>query len=848
MKQILFDESIDKSIEPHIKRKDYKRWLIFKSILLCTFVVYASASRGPKTAQSGSAKAGEVIEYSFEFKNEDTKSKSILFQVEKPRLLACEYSVKDNLIKLPGGETYFGTLSVKMSDRIPKGAYEKATLLMYDEDSTLLKKWKFITVRSRPHPFLLVTDQLLDEAKEKIENCTWARENFQKLVEDAKSYEIPKREIVTKPRNTRVWDSFNYSANTTQRLFEMALAWKLTGDTVLRDKVVKFVREVCDKKEGYLSIGAATTGVQVHEGNFFQYLAAICDILYGEEGLLSEKDRENIETTFRYYIQQSKEHMNGVGIMNHQASANAGALLASLFMQDIAELDHLMNADGGFVDQLSKGTMPDGWWFEGTVNYGYLVTHKFAVLAQAFENYGWNLYDRRFPVKYKSKDFDNAKEGYTGMKFDVWGPNDSNTIGLEEMFSAYISMMDENAYVVSSNDSDVTRPHVFYELAYRHFKKDELAWVINHSNREGWEALIYGVPEIPKIEDPRTKSDYLSNVGLVALRSQKEGQDAKNQIQAYLKFGTHGGWHGHFDRTGLLALDRNGHKYFGTEMTWFGYGHAGYKECVQTSATHNMVVVDELQQEALPSEQTLFYAGDIMQVSVVETNARWRKIPTFNRELFPPWDDKEFDLNFEPVLQRRLTIVTDDYVVVADYMYASQEHQYDWMLHPIGFNGIEGAKKTGGRIDSVSTQFDSPYKYFTNGQWYEMNKGAQLNFLDGEAKLNVHTLWPQKAKMFIANYPNGGKQRGIRNNPDRRTYAIRQETNEAYFLNILEPYQSESAIKKIESSSFREVKVILIDGREQTISIKQIEGAGDNIQVGIEETKNGKDLRKEASY
>lgn len=806
----------------------------------------SSASAGNETSISRSAEAGDIIEYAFELTNNQGGEQTFVLSIDKPRLLACGYSLGRSSVTLKANETHEGILSVKVSDRIAKGAFETAILTGYNADSSVVKRWTFITVRSKPHPFLLVTDELLKEAREKIDNYQWAKDNFDELTESAKSYKIPKREVVTRPRNTRVWDSFNYSASTSQRVFDKTLVWKLAGDTTLRDEVLHFVRDVCDKEEGFLTIGKATTGVQVHEGNFFLYLAAICDILYGED-LLTETDKENIEATFRSYIELNRDDMSGVGIMNHEASAITGGVLAALFMEDMAELNHLMNAEGGLVDQLSKGTMPDGWWFESTANYSYLVVHRFAMVAQAFENFGWNMYDRRFPVRFKSKDFDNAKEGYTGMKFDIWGPMENNTIGLEEMFSGHIPMMDENAVLVSSNDSNTKEPHEFYEFAYRHFRKDDLAWVINHSARKGWEALIYGVPEIPKVEDPRSKSDFSPNVGLTALRSQTSNRSIEEQITAYVKYGTHGGWHGHFDRTGLIALDRNGHKYFGTEMCWFGYGHRGYKECVQTSATHNMITVDELQQEAVPSEQILFHASEMMQASVVQTRARWRKIPTWNIEKFPPWDDKEFDANFELILQRRLTIVTDEYVVIADYMGASQKHTYDWFLHPIGFESIEGAVKSGSLLDTLNKQFDSPYKYFMNGQWYKMKKGAKLLFDDDGNKLGVHTVWPQNADVLVAHYPNGGRHRGMRNNPERRSYAVRLEGKEATFLHIIEPYNGKAQIDEITSSELGKVVVKLIDGREQTIEISNLESDTGNVLVEIREMLDGQTLRNEST-
>ncbi|WP_406683265.1 heparinase II/III family protein [Seonamhaeicola sp. MEBiC1930] len=793
-----------------------------------------------KEVQCKSANANDTINYGFNIQNTHNSKQTFHLQIHKPREIASISFLKDTLITLEPGCIYKANLSVIISDRIPIGGQESCFVTVKTDNS--LEKFEFISVRSMPHPFVLVTNDVIAEAKEKINNYSWAKENLNLMLKQLDKFEFPKRKIVTKPRPVKVWSSLAYDRSDGEKAFKMCLAWRLTGNEIYKKKVVEFLREVCDKEEGYLSIGAATTGVQVHEGNFFMFLAAACDILYAEDDLTSS-DKENIEATFRYYLELNRKHMDGLGIMNHQASANAGAILAALFLQDMSEVEYLTNADGGMGDQIAKGVMADGWWFEGTANYCYLVAQRYVLVAQAFENHGLDLYHRRFPTEFKSKDFENAKEGYTGMKFDNWGPTGKNTRGVEDMVSPYICMMDEDANVVASNDTNLKEPNEFYELAYREYGSKELAWVLSKSKRDSWVSLMYGIPEIPVVEDPRTASDFVANVGLVALRSQGKSHVPEEQIQAYFKYGTHGGWHGHFDRTGMVALDRYGHKFFSTEMVWFGYGKPGYKECVQTSATHNMVVVDELQQEAVPSEQLLFYKGDMMQVSVTETNARWRTIPTWNAEKFPPWDDKEFDEAFKPVQQRRVSIVTDDYVVIADYINAPQKHTYDWLLHPKGFKSINGVRKTGGVLDSLSKKYDSPYKYFKKGQWYKTKKGAEIKFLDEGVNLDVHTLWPKKADVLLANYPIGGKPRGMKNNPDRKTYGVRVNAKTAQFLNVLEPYKGKSQIFKIVSANPNELIVKLIDGREQKISISNIESS--NIKIEIVEKKDKDIIRTE---
>ncbi|MDO7171569.1 hypothetical protein [Mariniflexile sp. AS56] len=832
-----------------LKSKKLSKHLLIGA--MCSFITAISfanskPSKGvlSSSLQTQSAKVNETITYSFQFKNVKSTSETYYLSLRNPRELACENILSDSKISLEPHAVHHGTLKVMISDRMSLGSHEASVVVVKNELGDELETLEFISVRSKPHPFLLVTDDVFEEAKQKIAQYDWAKQNLDNMLKQLDGFKFPLREIITKPRPTKVWSSLNYSASDGEKAFQLALAYKLTGKEAYKNKVIALIKAVCDKEQGYLSIGAATNGVQVHEGNFFLFLSAACDIVYNEPEL-STTDKTNIEASFRYYLELNKKHMDGLGIMNHQASANAGAIFVALFLQDIPELEYLTEADGGMADQIGKGVMADGWWFEGTANYCYLVVQRYSLVAQAFENYGMDLYHRRFPVKFKSRDFDNVKEGFAGMKFDNWGPTGKNTRGLEDMVTPYVPFMDENAYLVSTNDSDLKEPNEFYELAYREYKLDNLAWVISKTKRESWVSLMYGVPELPEIEDPRTGSDYRENIGLVALRSQKEVKTPENQIQAYVKYGTHGGWHGQFDRASLVALDRYGHKYFGTEMVWFGYGNPGYKECVQTSATHNMVVVDALQQEAVPSEQLLFYKGDIMQASVVETNARWRKIPSWNANKFPPWDDTDYEPDMNPIQQRRLSIVTDDYVILADYMKSNQKHTYDWLIHPVGFSSIEGAKKKGAVLDKLSTVNDSPYKYFEKAQWYTSKKGTKVQFDENGMKLDVHTLWPRKAEVLISNYPNGGKQRDIRNNPNRRTYGVRVHDKEAVFLSLIEPYKGTSAIKSMSSSSENTITVELQDGRIQTLSIQNLKG--DVPQVKIIEMVQGKVSKTEST-
>lgn len=696
-----------------------------------------------------------------------------------------------------------------------------------------------VEFKDTPHPRLLVNQTAIDHAKESMQKYDWAAQNGKNLIKFADNYTVPKRREFTVKRGSRSWPSLGYTPQQIEDMFTVGLAWTLTDNQSYIDKLKGFVLDVCDEQKGYIAVGAATTGVEVHEGGFFFYFTAICDLLYSQEGLFTAEQKTQIESVMGTYLEKSKNDMAPNGIMNHQASTNSSAVLVSMFLKDEAYFTHFVEADGGMIDHIAKGFMPDGWWFEATVNYCYLVADIYFRMAQVFQNNGMELYHSKIEMRQMDKDFHNVPDEFTGMKFAVWGPEKKYRT-LHDVALAHIPMMDENAVVLASNDSGTKEPDAFYELAYKEFKDKEVAWVLSKTKRDSWLALFYGAGELPKVADPRTKSATVPNIGLTALRSQNPKEQGAEQLQAYVKYGSHGGWHGHFDRTSLQALDRFGHKYFGTEMCWFGYITAQYKELVQSSVTHNMVIVDQMQQQALPSEQPLFYAGESMQLSLTETRAKWRPIPRNNPQKFPPWDD--FDYVTEPILQRRLSIVTDDYLVMVDYLSSTQEREYDCLVHPLGLKSMSGVKAVGEQTPTVTTNENSPYKYFTNCQWYKgAAKGVKFEFNDSGYGLDYYPLYPQKADIMFAHYPTTGRHKKgeFKNNPERRTVAMRVKAKEVVFISILEPYKNSSKIASAEAKGEDTIVVKLKNGTTQTIKIENLKGEGKDMKVELSTTPKG---------
>ena len=143
---------------------------------------------------------------------------------------------------------------------------------------------------------------------------------------------------------------------------------------------------------------------------------------------------------------------------------------------------------------------------------------------------------------------------------------------------------------------------------------------------------------------------------------------------------------GHIGRTVSSSLIRYGRSFYNPESIWYTYGTFMYKFYVQNSVTHNMVVVDLKLQDPGKGE-CFFHTGRLFQACAVENVARWSNPPyggwrvkgdktfaerTWNEGRYVPIPEQppvySARTGFtEPVLQRGLTVVMDDYVVLFDY-------------------------------------------------------------------------------------------------------------------------------------------------------------------------------------
>ncbi|HCE45156.1 MAG TPA: hypothetical protein DET40_16570 [Lentisphaeria bacterium] len=848
-------------------------------------------------------------------------------------------------------------------------------------------------IKSLEHPYILHDKAGWDEVRAKVEKYDWAKQAAKGYIDQAEKWNVPS---VSNQKDPKKGD-WLFRTQEEWSLMSAGISYQLTGEKKFAEKVRTFLLRLSDPKNGFPVTRRGCNQASVQEGHFFQHIAMAYDMAI-PSGVFTDTDRKQIDDTLRLFIGEERD-LGSNNISNWCVSWNCGALYCALVIQDLKAADWILNTPGGVLDQLQRGVLDDGWWYECSISYNVWCATEFSQVAIAMRRWGMDLVNAKFPGGYRPNEKPPEKEEY-GITKLRWGPVSKEGVSIKRMWDALPPMLDYRSKIFGLNDS--TQNDVggnAMDIGYYLYRDPAYAAIIK---RSGSRDLLYGVPELPEDgPDLSRNSAYADNAGVAVLRSQTADRSQREQIQAVLHYGDHGWFHGHFDRTNLLHLSRYGRSFYNPEMVWYGYPNFMYKFYVQTSVSKNMVVVDQKMQEPVESQRLLFHSGKMMQATVVQTNARWSNPPyggmvywdqphkTFAEKSFaegrsvpvpenPPKYGAVTDYS-EPVLQRRLMVVTDDYIVLADYLKAEKEHVFESLFQMKGFQGVEGAKfarHTGQwNPDPVGSA-----QFVTDCDWYDGeapvlgryefcfgpgadNSGTRADSSeDGVLKFDLRTLWPLKQEIMVGAVPEvhgsrrvkysvksgdkvlaegitgvwvlgsvdvdvpveglnslelltdqkdknnlfwanarivtkDGKEIPItKNSVDkdssggpikiagikyeqalpahvtldlagmdavrfkatfgadyfvgdesqrRKTVAVRSTGKEARFLTVLEPYEDKPVVKSAVAMSPDSLRVELMDGRVQEITLRNFDGDGSGIAVTINEMRDGKVSRSE---
>lgn len=746
--------------------------------------------------QGESVSGGGKVEYEVEIGNTSSEIQNVQLHFTRYGWESMTVTAEPSALELQPNEVKKCKVVVHVPSRLPEGVREKQTLKAIPNGrGNASATMQFTTAVAVPAPNIVFTKEKWQEVKDKIQKYNWAREGALQYERKAKNWEVPEGGHKSPTRDFQ-FGPFIFHGNDASDMFNCGIAYQLTGKKEYAEKCALFLRRLCNEENGYPTTWRAGYANFVKEGGFFQNVARGYDMIK-DAGLLTAEDERLIENTFRLYINIAITENGAGAIGNWDLSELSGAFYCALTLQDMHLAEYILTMPAGIYQQLAQGVLNDGWWHECAVGYNLWCSRMFSQVAIALQPWGINFKDKLLPLGTTPNHSLLPKRngpGRHGMNFMKWGTLNNNSIGIKDMWDAALDFLDYRGIMFAVNDATEARVSgADYELAYYLYRDPEYAAIVRRGNSRD---LLYGVPELPEVTSEKvSKSAYADNMGIVQLRSQTPNREQRNQIQAVLRYGTHGGGHGHFDRTQLISMMRYGRSFYNPEMYWYGYKSYLYKFLVQTSINKNMVVVDQKMQEATESFRKLFYTGDMMQAAAVESNARWAHPPymgmTYSgaqvtvqqkawsegRSLHIPDKHPPYGkvTQFTDTLtQRRLMVMMDDYVVLADYVKSDSLRTYDWLMQIKGFKELNADKKEFLRHDNQwSTDPLSAAQFTTDCNWYKTkgttrssfemcfgedcdNGGARIpNSEDGPLKIDVFNAWPTKNEIMIGTTPEG---------------------------------------------------------------------------------------------
>jgi len=196
----------------------------------------------------------------------------------------------------------------------------------------------------------------------------------------------------------------------------------------------------------------------------------------------------------------------------------------------------------------------------------------------------------------------------------------------------------------------------FYECALAHYGEARFAEVIGGSNRRSLEALINGVEPLPEPPAEARGSRNFESAGYAVLQH----GTGENAVWLCLKYGPHGGGHGHPDKLNFVSYAKG--KILGYDPGTAAYGVPIQKEWYRTTLAHNTLTVDQQSQKPAEGRCLAFGTRDDVSAVFAEAGEIYDKV----------------------TYRRAVALCGQNLVVVLDLVDAAAEHIFDVAYHNAG--------------------------------------------------------------------------------------------------------------------------------------------------------------------
>lgn len=264
---------------------------------------------------------------------------------------------------------------------------------------------------------------------------------------------------------------------------------------------------------------------------------------------------------------------NSKGGGNWQVWHNSGLIAIGVAMENDSLIDIALNDPRhGYHAMNKQNILDDGWWNEGSPTYHFYPLQAMLLSAEAARCRGINLYDDKLYRMFASP----AQAAYPDLMLpshnDGW--YGQTLLGCADM----------------------------YELAYLRFGKEDLLNTLKRIYavipRNSIESLMNDEEIVPDKKEHVRQSVNFPHIGFTALFS------GNNSV--YLKYGRHGGSHGHPDKLSIVIHD--GQEEIVSDLGTTAYGVPDYKGWYKKTISHSTLSVDGEDQKSTTGKLVNFKA------------------------------------------------------------------------------------------------------------------------------------------------------------------------------------------------------------------------------------------------
>ena len=566
----------------------------------------------------------------------------------------------------------------------------------------------------------------------------------------------------------------------------LAVLWRLEGDPAHLAPVIQTLTGYAEQYANYQKVPrtVANPGVATYttldESVWVLPLAWAFDLVRDQ---LSAPVREAIaQQLFTPVADHLIAHHFG-GIHNFACWHNAAIGTIGVLLDRADLVAFAMESDFGCYNQLQRGVLADGLWFEGSFSYHFYTVYALLTLAKALRHH--HDHDLRQRPDLRAMLLAPIQSAYPDWSLPA--PNDC---------WYFTSLLSDCCHGVPPGPA-------FYEIGYAWFDEPRFGEVLQRAYQQGprdtLDALLWGRDELPNTPLTLLPSVHLPASGYAILRSTPT--TATEQCYLLLKYGPHGGGHGHPDKLSLI-LSAYGQR-LSPDLGTPGYGLDLFESWYRQTICHNTVTIDGYSQPEATGQINHFQDTGDFQVADAAVS----------------WTD---DGPYQGVTMRRVILARPDYFLDLFLVEAPDSRRIDWIYRNAG------QLQTTLPLTAYPTLADEGegYRHIAHPQHYHTDKPFQASWQSGAIGLQLWAAGASGTDILTGSVPG---------NPPTDRFALllqRRQSATAAFLTLFHPFPTTPTITTVEwfGDNFQQTgwlgcRVTLGDQQEHWLLQSQSDGA-----------------------